>query len=421
MRSLLVSLPVLLIACTPADPPAAGERDATTGSPGEDASLPKDSPDGTTAPDARLGDAGEPADLGGPAGDGGRDQGPNDAGHAAPELGLPDGGPDRCEAPTPFVAPSDPTGWRHDTTRLLTVTQGAPNHRAQDVIVATGRPQLIVGKFAYGPFDKDLEDEEVEVFVQERPPCGEWISLGVQLTSRDGQYGDQYGLADDGGRIFFTLPDAQARPVGHHPLRLLVRGDGSLATATLTVLPAGTSTVVFDIDGTLTTRDFELIRELFTELLQGSYVPEMREGAPDVVWDWVARGYLVVYLSGRPDLLHRQPRLWLQEEGFPPGPLHLTDTNAQALPTRAGVGQYKIDFLRKIEEEGLVTLAAAYGNATTDIFAYAGAGIPLATTFIVGEHAGEEGTTPIAGYPEHLPEAAALPAATVAAPPAGDW
>jgi phosphatidate phosphatase PAH1 len=40
-------------------------------------------------------------------------------------------------------------------------------------------------------------------------------------------------------------------------------------------------------------------------------------------------------------------------------------------------------------------VVAAYGNATTDIGAYAAAGIPTNRTFIVGEFGGQGGTVAI--------------------------
>jgi hypothetical protein len=51
-------------------------------------------------------------------------------------------------------------------------------------------------------------------------------------------------------------------------------------------------------------------------------------------------------------------------------------------------------------------MVAAYGNATTDICAYAEAGISAAVTYIAGKHAGEacgdgEPTQPIANYRDH--------------------
>lgn len=37
-------------------------------------------------------------------------------------------------------------------------------------------------------------------------------------------------------------------------------------------------------------------------------------------------------------------------------------------------------------------MEAAYGNATTDITAYADAGIPKAATYIIGSNGGKDGT-----------------------------
>lgn len=322
-------------------------------------------------------------------------------------------------SPRPF-APSGPkSAWRHSATALLVVTQGAPNHRGQDVIVNPGAPQLLIGKFAYGAFDKDLKGEDVEVFVQDAPPCGEWRSLGVVATSEEGQYGTQYGVADDGGRVFFTIPPALARGLGRHPVRMLVKGDLSVAAFTLLVVPPATSSVVFDIDGTLTTDDFELVAQLFSNLLAGSYQPKLQPDSPAVAWAWAQKGYLPIYLTGRPDTLRAITQTWLVDQKLPPGAVHLTDTSAQALPTPTGVGAYKTDALSAWKAS--VSLHAAYGNATTDIQAYAAAAIPKARTYIVGPNAGKEGTVAIESYGKHLPTASASPAAAVAAPPAAVW
>jgi hypothetical protein len=323
-----------------------------------------------------------------------------------------------CAQPTPFVPPGKPAGWKQATTPILVTTMGAANHRGQDVIALAGAPQLLVGKFAYGVVDKDLKSEEVEVFVQEQPPCGPWVSLGVALTSEDGQHGTKYGIEDDGGRVFFTVPAAHARPVGRYPVRMLVRGDHSMARFALVVVPPATSSVVFDIDGTLTTDDFQLVSQLFSKLLAGSYTPKTYAAADQVVKAWSARGYLVVYLTGRPDTLREVTLDWLRGQGFPPGAVHLTDTLAQALPTSAGVAKYKSDFLALAQQGAKLALEAAYGNAATDIEAYATAGVPKARTFIIGPEAGKQGTTAIADYPGHLPSLASLPPAPVPAPPA---
>lgn len=288
-------------------------------------------------------------------------------------------------------------------------------------MVGVGRPQVLIGKFAYGPFDKDLKDEDVDVFLQREPPCGAWSSLGSFATSEDGQYGTQYGIADDGGRVFFTIPPSQGLPRGRYPVRMLVKGDHSVAALTLYVVEPQTEAVVFDIDGTLTTDDFQLITQLFDQLLAGTYSPKAYTGGEQIVGAWAQKHYLPVYLTGRPDFLRKITASWLVQQGLPPGPLHLTDTNAQALPTASGVGQYKTDFLNKLKSEGL-KLSAGYGNATTDIQAYAAAGVAKSRTFIIGTNAGADGTTALPDYPSQLPFVQSQPVPAVKAPPATfDW
>jgi len=358
---------------------------------------------------------------------GGPGQGPVDSGpdlqpHPdAVELGAPDlladgqlpDGP-ACSSPTPFVPGGQPAGWKHTSTSLLVVTQGAANHRGQDVVVAPGQPQVLIGKFAYGVFDKDLKQEDVEIHMQLQPPCGPWAHLGTMETSEDGQYGTQYGIADDGGRIFFPLPPQHFRPPGRYPVRMLVHGDHSVAAFTLFVVQPGAGAVVFDIDGTLTTDDFQLVAQLFSKLLNGTYTPTPYAGGAQVAKTWVARGYLPVYLTGRPDLLRVISQQWLVKEGLPPGAIHLTDTNSQAVPGTA-VAQYKADFLDKLLGAQL-SLFAAYGNATSDIDAYDKAKIDKSRTYIIGANAGASGTVAVSSYAAHLPVAQGMPAATVPGP-----
>ena len=346
---------------------------------------------------------------------------------AAPDA-VADAAPDAeddtspsCTTWTPFYPPGPATGWKHTSTELFTVTQGSPRHRGQDVVAVEGAPQVLIGKFAYGVFDKDLKNEDVEVFLLADPPCGPWVSLGVRETSEDGEYGTQYGIEDDGGRVFFTIPPLLQRPEGVYPVRMLVHGDNSVAAFTLYVVKPGTSAVVFDIDGTLTTDDTQLGIELFKEMFSGDYIPDFYPGGPDVAHAWADRGTLVVYLTGRPDWLRRMTAQTLLDYDLPPGPLHLTDTNSQALPTSGGVATYKADFLNLLQSDAELSFEAAYGNATTDIEAYANAGFPKDHTYIIGKHAGEDGTQALDDYPSHLPTVQALPPATVPAPTTYGW
>ncbi len=136
-----------------------------------------------------------------------------------------------CPPPLPAAAK---VAFEHKRSVLVVKTAGSPNHRGQDVVAAVGEPQVLIGKFAYGTTDKDIKDEGVEVFVQRHPPCGDWQLLGTARTSKDGEHGKVFGIEDDGGRVFFTVPEAERLPVGRYPVRMRLVGDGSEAASTST-------------------------------------------------------------------------------------------------------------------------------------------------------------------------------------------
>lgn len=280
---------------------------------------------------------------------------------------------------TPF-APAPLEGWAHALTPI-TVALGAPNHSMQDVIATPGAAAAIHGKFTYGAVSKDLEDEDVRVFLD---ACSGWTSLGDHRTDSD-------------GRIAVPLPPL---PVGVYDVRLQVMGDGTVAPGRVWILPAGTRVAVSDIDGTLTTSDEELVlnvaTDLFEPILQGTHVPEAYPGAAALTSALVGRGYVLVFLTGRPYWLTGKTRSWLSEGGFALGPLHVTDSNGEAIPTADGVGAFKLAYLRSLAAAGFV-LDEAYGNAKTDVSAYAGAAIPPARTWIIGPNGGAGGTNGVAG------------------------
>ena len=75
-------------------------------------------------------------------------------------------------------------------------------------------------------------------------------------------------LTDGDGRLSVSLNESMpSMPSGTYPLRFQVKGDASLAESTLRVSPKGTHLVVFDIDGTLTTTDEEIMKDFEAELL----------------------------------------------------------------------------------------------------------------------------------------------------------
>lgn len=278
--------------------------------------------------------------------------------------------------------------FRHPIDSGLTVKLGAPNHRVQDLILSPGESALLRARFTYGLTDKDLEDERVEVWLQR---CPAWESLGIFLTDDEG---------------FVTVDIPANLPKGDYLVRFVVLGDGTTADGIVAVWPRGVKVVLSDIDGTLTTSDFEL----FEDLLLGQDA-EMFVDADTAMQTWAEKGYRIVYLTGRPQIISRYSRTWLAGHGLPPGPLKLTDQATEVIPTDSGVRVFKADFANELKARVGVEFVAAYGNATTDIGAYADAGIPKESTFIIGAHAGEEGTAPLTSYTDHLPFLSKVPQA----------
>ena len=280
-------------------------------------------------------------------------------------------GLDACVGRT-FDAPTA-DGFEHTTSKLAAAA-GSSRHYMQDVIVPPGTAPHVEAKLTYGQVSKDLEDERVQVFVDD---CSTWLDAGS-------------GRTDDDGRVAFELPSNLT--VGLHEVRVVVRGDGTQASATVWVLPVGTRLAITDIDGTMTSSDLEL----FEQMLYGTHVPEAYPGASALTRAHTERGHVVVYLTGRPYWLLDITRGWLRDLGFATGPLHVADHHDEILPTETGVGAYKRAWLTGLLQAGYV-VDVAYGNASTDLFAYLGAGLPPTSVWIIGARGGEQGTHAVEG------------------------
>lgn len=301
----------------------------------------------------------------------------------APDAPIVDTGRFQACVDHPFTPAAD-EDWTNTSSSVIAV--GSPHHSAGDV-VATPRSEPYVGaKLTYGPTSKDLEGEDVLAFVD---TCTGWRALGR-------------GVTDDDGRVRVKLP---ALPTGVYEVRFQVAGDQSTTRAFAYMLPPGTHLVVTDIDATLTTSDAAVFQQVF----DGSYVPEAYPDAARLVAAHVDRGHVIVYLTGRPYWLDAPSREWLATKSFPRGPLRLADSNTDILPTEGSVGAYKLARLRALVDAGYV-IDAAYGNATTDISAYLGAGVPADSVWIIGTHAGEQGTNAVTGaWTQRADEVAAAP------------
>lgn len=258
----------------------------------------------------------------------------------------------------------EPGTFRHRRSKVL-AKMGSPRHSAGDVVVSPRQATTVEGKFSYTKASKDLEDEEVtaEVMAGKR-----WHRLGTRRTDSD-------------GRVRFEVPGRLLRKPGAVRYRMTVAGDRTSTGALIYVWAPGTRVVVFDIDGTLTPGD----REIIKRAVWGSAVA-VRPGAADVVRHWIKRQAIKpVYLTGRPYLFSADTRAWLERHGFPPGPLITADSLRQVIPSTAGVGKFKETWLKQLKSEQKLDIIAAYGNADTDVCAFARAGIAPKASYIFGE------------------------------------
>lgn len=294
-----------------------------------------------------------------------------------------------AKAPCPQATLTTPEVWRHRISSSATATLlGQPHHAATDPVVNPGAGAVVAGKFAYGSTSKDLEDEDVTLLVQ-TAPCRAWAPVATART-------------DSNGEARFTVPGQVIDRSGAYPFQLVVHGDRSRAYGTIFVVAPGTRAVVFDIDGTLTTSDAQLARQIAL-----GDDPAMRTGADAVARAYADGGYFPIYITGRPYFLRETSRDWLRRRGFPRGALITTENLRQASPSRSGVGAFKLSRLKGLIDDAGVSIEYAYGNASTDVCAYAEAGIAPRTTYIVGKHAGEacgagSATQPLDDYQEHL-------------------
>jgi phosphatidate phosphatase PAH1 len=256
------------------------------------------------------------------------------------------------------------TQFRHMSNTWL--SKATPYHSAQDILITLGEKIVIEGKFSYGSISKDLEGEEIEIWVDN---CSKsLVRLGTAVTDED-------------GRSSIIVNASNFPRTGVFQIYHRVMGDGTFTTSMLRILPKKTRLVVFDIDGTLTVGD----SELWTNILNGSYVPVSRKGASELTQHWYRAGYEIVYLSGRHYLLTSRSRQWLNEESYADGTLIVAQSVGEIFPNDSGVGEYKRKYLKRLQESDFI-IESAYGNSKTDIYAYEHSSIPKAVTFILGKY-----------------------------------
>ncbi|XP_016993047.2 protein retinal degeneration B isoform X1 [Drosophila takahashii] len=231
----------------------------------------------------------------------------------------------------------------------------AANHRANDVIVQEGREQRLNARFMYGPLDMiTLHGEKVDVHIMKDPPAGEWTFLSTEVT-------------DKNGRISYSIPDQLSLGYGIYPVKMVVRGDHTSVDCYMAVVPPLTECVVFSIDGSFTASMSVTGRD-----------PKVRAGAVDVCRHWQELGYLLIYITGRPDMQQQRVVSWLSQHNFPHGLISFAD----GLSTDP-LG-HKTAYLNNLVQNHGISITAAYGSSK-DISVYTNVGMRTDQIFIVGK------------------------------------
>ncbi|KAJ1532074.1 hypothetical protein ONE63_000703 [Megalurothrips usitatus] len=251
----------------------------------------------------------------------------------------------------------------------------SPNHRANDVIVKEGKPQTLLARFMYGPLDMiTLHGEKIDIHVMKDAPAGEWQLLSTEVT-------------DKNGRVSYTFPSDKALGYGIYPIKMVVRGDHTAADFYMAVVPPKTECIVFSIDGSFTASMSVTGRD-----------PKVRAGAVDVVRHWQELGYLIIYVTGRPDMQQQKVVSWLSQHNFPHGLVSFAD-GLSTDPLR-----HKTTYLQALQEAHDVLIHSAYGSSK-DIAVYRSLDPIPKQIYIIGKVSKKhqsQATILTEGYAAHL-------------------
>ncbi|KAK0416265.1 hypothetical protein QR680_012388 [Steinernema hermaphroditum] len=276
------------------------------------------------------------------------------------------GGATQITSPLPLNIDMGPAVWSRRRNKFK-IANLAANHRANDVVCMEGHEQIVAARFAYGPMDiVVLSRENVTVYVC--PYGGEWQFHTTAVT-------------DAHGRLTVSL--GQRLAVGIHSVKMVVKGDHSYLDLFVAVVPQRTKCVVFSVDGSLTGSVSVTGKD-----------PRVRPGAVDVVRHWQQLGYLIIYVTARPDMQQRAVGAWLAQHNFPHAMLMFTPSFSTE-PLRQ-----KTQHLRHLIDMGL-SVTAAYGS-NKDIAVYSGAGLSADHIFCISHSSKRRGCVPIESYALHL-------------------
>lgn len=249
------------------------------------------------------------------------------------------------------------------------------NHRANDILVKEGNPQVLNARFMYGPLDMvALTGEKIDIHIMKDIRTGEWTFLSTEVT-------------DKNGRINYVIPKDKGMTYGIFPVKMTVRGDHTCLEFLLAVVPQKTECVVFSIDGSFTASVSVTGKD-----------PKVRAGAVDVVRHWQELGYVILYITGRPDMQQQRVISWLAQHNFPRGLVSFAD-GLSTDPLR-----HKAEYLRNLQKNEDILIQAAYGSSK-DIWVYSSLGLKPEQVFTIGKVSKKQhsiATVLTNGYAVHL-------------------
>jgi hypothetical protein len=292
--------------------------------------------------------------------------------------------PSLLGCPQPGALPFTPQSSGFERESNLELAQMLPRFKDQgsDILGNPGGPAAFTSmpltqspgtEFVYvGQKARTAIDEGLEA----TPLGGEWVSL----WGYDGADWSELARTQTGDEGMYRISGQAPSPNRYQPYYSILEADGTCAPHYSFLLPRGTPVVITDIDGTLTLAD----EELFKQITDGNYDPVENASASLMMNAWSEKGYEIVYLTARPHGFRAETRAWLDDQGYPPGPV----LSANSLVFGESARQYKRTWCNRVMDDFGWDVVAAYGNETSDIDAYEDAGISKSITFIVGPHAG---------------------------------
>nr|XP_039255397.1 membrane-associated phosphatidylinositol transfer protein 2-like isoform X1 [Styela clava]XP_039255473.1 membrane-associated phosphatidylinositol transfer protein 2-like isoform X1 [Styela clava] len=260
-----------------------------------------------------------------------------------------------CETKLVTFTPSIPKEkWAKRRTHVK-IRNMTSNHRAKDCVAIENGEQVLSGRFTYGPLDVvALTGEKVDIYINSMNSSQEWSLIATEVT-------------DSHGKITCSVANDKRLPLGIFPVKMVVRGDLTIADSYLAVLPPHTDCVIFSIDGSFAA----------SVSIMGSD-PKVRPGSVDIVRHWQELGYLIIYVTARPDMQKHRVVTWLAHHNFPHGPVWFSDGLVHD-PMKQ-----KTNLLKHLQTECKLNYVGGYGS-NKDITVYSQLGLTNEQIYIIGK------------------------------------